>query len=312
MDPILVRIGPLAIRWYGLLVVTGVLAAAWLATVEARRRNEDPEHVWNALSLVLILGIIGARLYHVISTSYLTGIGWRYYLQNPIEIIAFWRGGFMGLGIFGAVTGGIIALAIYTYRNKLRFLRWLDIVAPGVLLAQAIGRWGNFFNQELYGRPTDLPWGIYIDPAHRLPGYEQFERFHPNFFYESIWNLTMCLVLLWVARRFAHRLMDGDVFSGYLILYPLGRVWVQYLRVDQWMINGIRFEMVLPAVVAVLAALAIVVRHRRHGPAAPPAANDAPQATAAPPPSATSQGEVCSLPGAGDDRGPSCSLPDHE
>ncbi|MBC7224351.1 MAG: prolipoprotein diacylglyceryl transferase [Anaerolineae bacterium] len=262
MDPVIFRIGPLAIRWYGVLVVTGVLAAAWLSTVEARRRGEDPDHVWNALSLCLILGIIGARLYHVFSSSSLTGIGWSYYREHPIDIIAFWKGGFRGLGIFGAVAGGIVALAIYSYWAKLRFVRWLDIAAPGVLLAQAIGRWGNFFNQELYGKPTDLPWAIYIDPAHRLPGYEQFERFHPTFLYESLWNLAMCLLLLWIARRFAKWLLEGDIFLLYVVFYCVGRTWVQTLRLDQWIVGqGVPFEQVLPAALAFLAAAIIVVRH---------------------------------------------------
>lgn len=262
MDPVIFRIGPLAVRWYGVLVVTGVLAAAWLSTVEARRRGEDPDHVWNALSLCLILGILGARLYHVFSSSSLTGIGWSYYREHPIDIIAFWKGGFQGLGIFGAITGGIVALAIYAYWAKLRFVRWLDIAAPGVLLAQAIGRWGNFFNQELYGKPTDLPWAIYIDPAHRLPGYEQFERFHPTFLYESLWNLAMCLLLLWIARRYAHWLLEGDVFLLYFAFYGVGRTWVQTLRLDQWIVGqGIPFEQVLPAALAVLAGMGILLRH---------------------------------------------------
>ena len=247
MDPVLFRIGPLTVRWYGVLVVTGVLAAAWLSTVEARRRGEDPDHVWNLLTLALLLG---------------TGIGWAYYREHPLDIIAFWRGGFQGLGIFGAITGGIVALALYSYWAKLRFVRWLDIASPGVLLAQAIGRWGNFINQELYGKPTDLPWAIYIDPAHRLPGYEQFERFHPTFLYESLWNLAMCLLLLWIARRFARWLLEGDVFLLYIAFYCVGRTWVQTLRLDQWIVGqGIPFEQVLPAALALLAGVTILLRH---------------------------------------------------
>jgi len=261
MDPVILRIGPLAITWYGVLIVTGVLAAAWLSTVEARRRGEDPDHVWNALALCLILGIIGARLYHVFSSSSLTGVGWAYYRQHPIDIIAFWKGGFRGLGIFGAVAGGLLGIAIYARYAKLSFLRWIDIAAPGVLLAQAIGRWGNFINQELYGRPTDLPWGIYIDPMYRLPGFEQFERFHPTFLYESLWNLAGCLLLLWIGRRFVDWLMDGDIFLLYIIVYSIGRTWVQSLRLDQWLIEGIRFEQILPAAFVLLSVGVILLRH---------------------------------------------------
>src|SRR5512136_795951 len=146
MNPVLVELGPLQVHWYGLLIVAGAVLAAWLATREASRRGEDPEHVWSLLIWVLIFGIIGARLYHVFSTPTGDFVGWAYYRQHPLDIIAFWNGGFRGLGIYGAVIGGVLAVTIYAARHRLKLLRWLDILAPGLLLAQAIGRMGNRIN----------------------------------------------------------------------------------------------------------------------------------------------------------------------
>lgn len=261
-NPIAFRIGPLVIHWYGLLIVTGALLGAVIASREAERRGEDPEHAWNVLTLCLLFGIIGARLYHVFSSP-VGSIGWDYYRSHPIEIIAFWHGGFAGLGIFGAVAGGVMAVFIYTYRHRLSFLRWLDIAAPSLVLAQAIGRWGNFFNQELYGYPTDLPWAIYIAPEHRLPGLEDFERFHPCFFYEFVWNLLGFFFLMYVARRCGERLLDGDVFCLYLIWYPFGRFFIEALRPDAWRIGGIPMAQIICMLSIVASVALIAYRHRR-------------------------------------------------
>ena len=166
MNPVLVQIGPIQVHWYGVLIVAGALLAAWLSTIEARRLGEDPDHVWDLMIWVLILGIIGARLYHVFSTAQGTYANWAYYRAHPIAIIAFWNGGFRGLGIFGAVAGGVLGVVLFTWRYKLDLLRWLDIPAPALLLAQAIGRLGNRVNQELYGPPTTLPWAFHINPTY--------------------------------------------------------------------------------------------------------------------------------------------------
>jgi phosphatidylglycerol:prolipoprotein diacylglycerol transferase len=149
-----IQLGPLYIRFYGIILMTGALAGAWLASREAQRRGRDPQHIWDALMWVLIPGVIGARLYHVLTPSPSMGITPLWYLQNPLEILAIWKG---GLGIYGALAGGSLGLWLYTQRNKLDFWAWLDIAAPGLALAQAIGRWGNFVNQELYGAPTSVP-----------------------------------------------------------------------------------------------------------------------------------------------------------
>ena len=220
-------LGSFTIRWYGILITVAVIAAIVLAIIEAKRRGEAWGNVLNMALFVLPLGIIGARLYHVIDK-------WDFYSQNPALIF-----GGAGMGIFGAVIGGAIGLLIYTKWKKLSTLRWLDIVAPGLILAQAIGRWGNFFNQELYGYPTDLPWAIYIDPAHRLLGYETFSHFHPLFLYESLWNFLGCFLLLLLGRKLRHRLLDGDIFFLYIIYYSVGRFFLEGLKIDVWTIAGI-------------------------------------------------------------------------
>lgn len=264
-NPIAFRIGPLAIHWYGLLIATAVLVGAFIASREAERRGEDPEHIWNMLTLCLILGIVGARLYHVFSSP-AGSIGWNYYRKHPIEIIAFWHGGFAGLGIFGVIAGGVLALFLYVRRHGLSFLRWMDITSPSLILGQAIGRWGNLFNQELYGYPTDLPWAIYIDPEHRLPGLEDFERFHPCFLYESLWNLAGFLFLMYVARRRGERLLDGDIVFLYLVWYPFGRVFVEALRPDAWRVGGIPVAQIICAASIAASVALMAYRHQRAHP----------------------------------------------
>lgn len=261
MDPFAIHIGPLAIHWYGLIIMGGVLAGAAVAARLAKTAGDDPEHLWNALTWCLLLGIVGARLYHVISSPQGTDAGLRYYLQNPLEALAIWKG---GLGIYGAVVGGALGLYLYTRRNGLSFWRWADFIVPGLALGQAIGRWGNYVNQELYGYPTDLPWGIYIDPAHRLAGFEAYERFHPTFLYESMWNLLVLAVLLWVGRRFAGRLLEGDLLSLYGVLYPVGRILVETQRPDAWLVAGLPAAQWV-AVGAIALSVGLVWLRRRRG-----------------------------------------------
>jgi len=254
MNPVLLQLGPLTVHWYGILIVTGAVIAAYICTIEAKRRGEDPDHVWNLLTLALIFGIIGARLYHVFSTPAGNFVGWAYYREHPIDIIAFWNGGFRGLGIYGAVAGGVLAFAIYCAYKRLSFPRWLDIATPGILLAQAIGRMGNFINQELYGPATNLPWAFRINPtfpcqepagspmACGIPDrlndaarqWYATNGFHPTFFYEALWNLLGFAIVMIGARRLVNWLRDGDVFCFYLIWYPVGRFWVEFLRPDAW------------------------------------------------------------------------------
>jgi phosphatidylglycerol:prolipoprotein diacylglycerol transferase len=243
------HIGGLTIDWYGILIAGGVLAAIGIVFIEARRRGEDTRHILNMALLVIPLGVIGARLYHVIDQ-------WDYYLQHPGLII-----GGRGLGIFGAIIGGALGLIIYTLWKKLSTLRWLDILAPGVILAQAIGRWGNFFNQELYGYPTDLPWAIYIDPAHRLPGYENYSHFHPLFFYESLWDLLGFVILMILGRKLRSRWRDGDIFFLYVIYYSIGRFFLEGLKINVWTLGGIPTARWITGIAIVAAVIIMIFRH---------------------------------------------------
>lgn len=263
------EVGPVVVHWYGLLIVAGALVGGFVATREAKRRGEAPEHVWDGLIWCIVLGLLGARLYHIFSSPADGTGGFRFYVENPIAMLRLWDG---GLGLYGALVGGVAALLIYARRHRLNAWRWLDVGAPGLALAQAIGRWGNYVNQELYGPPTTLPWGLYIDATHRIPRYEDLTRyptyttrFHPTFFYESSWNLAVFVLLTWGGRRWAGRLRDGDVFLAYLVLYSAGRVWIeQFFRPDAWRLdNGLAVATLIAAALALVAGVALWARRLR-------------------------------------------------
>jgi len=277
-------IGKIPIHLYGVLLMLGTIAGAWLASMEAKRHGEDPEIVWDALTWVLIGGVVGARLWHVFTppeSMVKVGITTHYYLTHPFAMIAIWRG---GLGIPGAVMGGALAFWLFVRhynkrlerlpkkergnRRPLRFARWADFVAPGLALGQAIGRWGNYVNQELYGAPTDLPWAIHIDPEHRLPEFAHEAYYHPLFFYEFLWNLLNMSVLLYLGRKWRDRLYEGDLFLIYLIIYGVGRFFLEFLRLDPAEVGGLDVNQMLMGVVALASAAALAWRHR-HGTPAP-------------------------------------------
>ena len=250
------------------MVTLGTLAGAYAADREARRRGHNPDHVWNALIVIMILGLLGARLYHVVSSPAGSPGNLRSYLDDPIRIINFWSGGGLrGLGIFGAIAGGVVGLLAYTKWAKLSFTEWADICVVGGPLGQAIGRWGNYFNQELYGAPTTLPWGVSIDLGNRLPEYRSLPasvRFHPSFLYESLWNLLTFFALMLVAHRWGDRIRTGDLALLYLILYPLGRFFVEYQRPDAWTVAGVATAQWLSLALMIGAAGAILWRHGFH------------------------------------------------
>ena len=445
MNPIAISIGPLQVHWYGLLIVGGAILAAYIATLEAKRRGEDPEHVWSMLTWVLIFGIIGARLYHVFSNP-VDGYGWSYYREHPLDIINFWSGGFRGLGIYGGIVGGLLGMLLYLFnynrgrtkrlerakqllerlgpqvgedlvqallaadistlsrlaeqRERIELLRerlqeidgwkaaslsssadvfaqarrplfdgdrqkrlaqakevlqgsrdlvgdeladailtgdtstaagrdaqkgrvaelkrqlegvddwealeldrtagvlaerqmvlsrWMDIVAPGLLLAQAVGRLGNRINQELYGPPTDLPWGFKINPDYpyqpppstipRPPGMSEADfiantRFHPTFYYEALWNLVGFGLLMFIGRRFQNRLRDGDLILLYLIWYPLGRIIVEMFRPDAWVtgIPGLTTAQLFSLAIIAGSVIVLILRHRNWSPNVPESA----------------------------------------
>ena len=244
----------------------------WLQ--DAPWRIWNPDHAWNALIVILILGLIGARLYHVLTPSpSMAAIGINSpldYFRDPVQLLNF-RGG--GLGIFGGIAGGLLGLILYTRRNRIPTLGWADLSVVGLALGQAIGRWGNFFNQELYGSPTDLPWAVHIDPIYRLPDYAAFERFHPAFLYESLWSLATFLVLYRLARHGRERLLPGELTAFYLIAYSIGRILLEQVRLDSRVTTLFGLETMfavatlVSAFIALLAALAILVRRRIRRPA---------------------------------------------
>jgi phosphatidylglycerol:prolipoprotein diacylglycerol transferase len=250
------------IYFYGILIMVGVIAAAFLAQAEAKRRGLNPDVIWDVLFWVVVAGIVGARIWHILTpppSMVAQGITTQWYLMHPLDMLNIRNG---GLGIPGAIIGGAIALWIYCRNKKLSFLTWLDVVAPGVALAQAIGRWGNFFNQELYGIPTNLPWKIYIDPEHRVPGYENYSYFTPLFLYESLWNLMNMAILLWLGRRFEKWLKSGDLFYIYVIMYAIGRFCLEFLRLDASRVAGINFNQTFMVIIAAISGVLFFLNHR--------------------------------------------------
>lgn len=258
-----IHIGFLYFRFYGMIIMAGAIIAALLARRLMKETGKDPELVWDALIWILVLGAIGARLYHVFTPSKSmieAGFSTNYYLTHPLEILMTWQG---GLGWPGALLGGFLGLFIFTRRKKLSLGELADIGAPGVALAHAIGRWGNFINQELYGPPTDLPWGIYIRPENRMQEYRQYERFHPLFLYESLWNLANAVVLLWLWRKHRERLKDGDIFVIYLMNYSFGRFLLEFIRLDFVPLLGINFNQMVFLAIVIGGGVLLLLRHRR-------------------------------------------------
>lgn len=271
VDPIIFQAGPLALRWYGILLVAGMITAAWMASRYVTRRGEDGEKVWDMLVWVLIPGLIGARLYYVFVQSPRGPEGFGRFMENPITILQIWTG---GIHIYGALILGGLSLILFARWNKLNLPVYLDGLGIGVPLGQAIGRWANFINQELYGPPTTLPWGLRIAPEHRIPPYHDFARFpesthfHPLFLYESLWNFIGFGLIFWLSRRFENKLRPGDLFLCYLIWYPLGRFFIEFIRTDSWFFAGTPFNVVhlISAVVIVGSVIALILRHRNDQP----------------------------------------------
>jgi len=223
------EIGPITLRWYGLLIAAGVLLGVTLSQSLARRRKVNPDLIGD-LAIWLVIGAIPmARLYYVL-------FQWDYYRQHPGEIVAIWQG---GIAIHGAILGGMLAAWLFARLRRVSFWQLADLVAPALILGQAIGRWGNFFNSEAFGRPTDLPWKLYIPPDRRPPGYEAVAYYHPTFLYESLWNLMVLALLLVLFFRYP-RLKRGTLFLVYAIAYSLGRFWIEGLRTDSLMLGPIR------------------------------------------------------------------------
>jgi len=259
-EPVLVHIGPLPIGWYGVLYVVALSVLLLLTQVELERRGIAPSHVWNAMLFVGILALVGGRLYHVIDQ-------WGpIYSQNPLSAIL---PPYSGLGLYGGVAGAMLGIVIYTRWKGLNLRLGLDAVIPGTLFAQGIARWGNFFNQELYGPPTDAPWGIAIECAHRVAQYPcsqfPFETtgFHPLFFYESALNILGGFVVLYLSRRFLHRLQPGDLAAFWAIWYGLTRTGLETFREGwNWTLGGIPTAMLVGVTLAMIGVAWIAWNHR--------------------------------------------------
>jgi phosphatidylglycerol:prolipoprotein diacylglycerol transferase len=255
-------LGPLLLRWNGLLIALGIATGALLTARKAKQLQYDPEVIYYLVLPLTIWGIIGARLWHILTpphSSVELGLTTQYYFSHPMDLIAFWIGGF---GIPGAWIGGLFALYYFARKNKFSFLEMADILAPGLALAQAIGRLGNYFNQELYGLPTHLPWKIFIDPAYRLSGFETVNFYHPLFFYESLLNFVNMVFLLWLARRFKGIIKTGDLFFAYLGFYSLIRLVLEFLRLDVSLVNGFNINRIFFAIVFIFVGIGMVLRHR--------------------------------------------------
>lgn len=254
----------LKIYFYAILIMMGALAAAYLAARQSKKHGQDPEIIWDMFAWVLVGGVLGARIWHILTpppSMVAQGITTMYYFTHPLEMLNFRAG---GLGIPGAIIFGGLAMYIYTRVKKLNFGMWADFVAPGLALAQAIGRWGNFFNQEVYGKPSTLPWAITIDPEYRLPEFNMFSTYHPLFLYECIWNLLNMGLILYLGNRFEKWLKYGDLFLVYLMVYGVGRFLLEFLRLDSSQVAGINANQTVAAVVALVSAGLFLWRHSQY------------------------------------------------
>lgn len=236
--PILFEIGFISLRWYGFLIASAVIIGVIIAQNLGKYRNIDPDLISDLVIWLVIGAIPAARIYYVL-------FEWENYAQHPQDIIAIWQG---GIAIHGAIIGGVIASFIFAKINRQSFWELTDIVAPSLILGQAIGRWGNFFNSEAFGIPTNLPWKLYIPPQNRPIQYINFEYFHPTFLYESLWNLAVFILLIsiffWGIKN-NNLLKNGTISCIYLIAYSLGRVWIEGFRIDSLMIGFLRIAQIV-------------------------------------------------------------------
>lgn len=250
IDPVAIQIGPLSIRWYALCIMTGLILAVYLAMKEAPRKKINPDDILDFILIAFPLAIIGARLYYVV-------FDWIYYVKHPAEIIAIWQG---GIAIYGGLITGAVVLLVFSYYHFIKPLDFLDIAAPGVMLAQAIGRWGNFINQEAYGKavkslnylPDFIRKQMYIDGSYRTP----------TFLYESVWNLLGFAIIM-VARRRKNFLKQGEITFFYLIWYGCGRFVIEGMRTDSLMFMGLRVSQWLSAILVLVGLVALIWRRRQ-------------------------------------------------
>jgi prolipoprotein diacylglyceryl transferase len=260
-----IHLGPLQLRAYGVAIALGVVAAVVISQRRWRAAGGDPADIVAVATWAVPAGVIGARAYHVITD-------WPKFRGHWLEVFAIWQG---GLGIPGGLLAGVIVGVVVVRQNNLPIARLLDVVAVAIPVAQAIGRLGNWFNQELFGRPTNLPWGLEIDPDQRPDRYADVETFHPTFLYEALGNLAIAGALVWIGRHF--RLRDGQLFTLYVAGYSALRFAVESLRVDAASeVFGVRVNLLVSAAVFVVAVTVFVIRQRNWTgpPSAPTGAHD--------------------------------------
>lgn len=248
----MIQAGLLNFHFYGLIIGLGILAGYKVSQKRLSDFKLGIESFDKVFFFMILFGLIGARLYHVLDY-------WSYYQSNLVAVFLLWRG---GLATYGAIFGAIFGLALFLLKqNRLRlFLSWTDVIAPGALLAQAIGRWGNFFNQEAFGLPTNLPWSIYIAPQNRPTQYQSFSSFHPVFFYESIWNLVGFILL---SKYFTKPKAKGTPTGFYLLWYGVGRFFLEFLRFDTAIISGVKVAQITSILAIIIGSL--LLYHRRQG-----------------------------------------------
>ncbi|MGN6694505.1 MAG: prolipoprotein diacylglyceryl transferase [Aquihabitans sp.] len=252
------EIGPLTLRMYGLCIALGVIAAVVISSKRWERRGGNPDDIGTIALWAVPAGVIGARLYHVATD-------WKTYQDDWFGAFKITQG---GLGIPGGILAGVIVGLIVVKKKGLPAAPLLDVVAPAIPVAQAIGRLGNWFNQELFGRPTTLPWGLKIDLANRPAGYEQYATFHPTFLYEALWSLAVAGLLIWIDRK--RKLRPGELFAVYVLGYGIGRLWVEDLRIDHAsLIGGVRVNIWMSGILILGSLTYILISRRRPAPTVP-------------------------------------------
>jgi prolipoprotein diacylglyceryl transferase len=245
------NLGPFPVRAYALAIILGVVAAVVIGERRWEARGGTRGLVTDVATLAVPGGIVGARIYHVVTSP-------DRYLDDPLAALYIWQG---GLGIPGGIAGGFLVSWLILWKRGIAKGAFADAVAPGVAVAQAIGRLGNWFNQELFGRPTTVPWALEIDPVHRPDDYQAFATFHPTFLYELLWNVAVAGLVIWADRRF--RLGHGRAFALYLAAYTVGRFWIEALRIDESAhVLGLRLNQWTSVLVFVGAVTYIVVSAR--------------------------------------------------
>jgi len=258
-DPIAFQLGPLPVYWYGIAYAVGLFVSYTVLVRQARRFGQDPDLVGNGIIIIAVAALIGGRLYHVIDQ-------WALYSDDLLKIVL---PPYSGLGVYGGLITGVIAFIALVRYHRVSAWVWADIVAPALFAMQAIGRWGNFFNQELYGPPTDLPWGIGIDCAHRVAEYscaafpEATTFFQPLFLYESVSGLLGAALLIWLSRRRPYPLRPGDQILIFFMWYAVVRFLLENLRTGNWIVGGIATAQLMSILFGLGAFLLLLYRHRR-------------------------------------------------